>query len=62
VFCYSLAYCRAVCFSALVKVLVESILGIDKWFFLGIVLIYFGAFSVSLVSATSSNADDIAHT
>jgi hypothetical protein len=42
--------------------LVESILGIDKWFFLGIVLIYFGAFSVSLVSATLSNADDIAHT
>ena len=33
---------------------------VDGWFLLGIVLIFFGAFS--LVSAISSYADDVAHT
>ena len=35
---------------------------VDGWFLLGIVLISFGTFSSSLGSATSSYADDIAHT
>ncbi len=35
---------------------------VDGWFLLGIVLIVFGTFSSSLVSATSSYADDVAHT
>ncbi len=34
----------------------------DGWFFLGIVLTFPGTFSFSSVSATSSFADDIAHT
>jgi hypothetical protein len=34
----------------------------DEWFLFGIVLVFLGTFSFSLVSATSSYADDIAHT
>jgi hypothetical protein len=34
----------------------------NGWFLLGTVLIFLGTFSFSLVSATSSYADDIAHT
>ncbi len=55
-------------FLALVKSLVANILGGFSssfrmgGFFLGIVLIYFGSLSLSLVSATSSYVDDIAHT
>jgi hypothetical protein len=66
--CFSLGYCRAVCFVALLIILIENILGgfkffvVDGWFLLGIVLIFFGTFSSSLVSATSSYADDVAHT
>jgi hypothetical protein len=35
---------------------------VDGWFLLGTVLIFLGTFSFSLVSATSSYADDVAHT
>jgi hypothetical protein len=34
----------------------------DEWFLFDIVLIFLGTFSFSLVSATSSYADDVAHT
>jgi hypothetical protein len=55
-------------FFPLVKILVENTLGDFSsllWmggFFLGIVFIYFPTLSFSLISATSSYADDIAHT
>jgi len=65
VYRFSLACCRAVCFVALVIILVENILaalfsGYGGVVFLDIVLIFLH-FSSSLVSATSY-ADDIAHT
>ncbi len=66
-FPFSLACCRAVCFPALVKILVENTLGdFSSLLWMGgffLVSYYFlDTFSFSLVSAISLYADDIAHT